>query len=137
QGLPRRGSARPATLRGATPLFARPRPPAWLPRRGGARQPPRACARAFALRDGALSARVPRPADGLVPGPLPPPAATPLRRARAAAGSSRARAARLPDRAQGAGPRDRRPAAPDARRAARRRRSPVLLPRPDHGVDHE
>ena len=48
-------------------------------------QPPAARARPQPLRDGALRARLPRPADRHVHGPLPAPAAAPVRRARARA----------------------------------------------------
>ena len=46
-------------------------------------QPPAARARPQPVRDGAVRARLPRPADRHVHGPVPAPAAPPLRRARA------------------------------------------------------
>ena len=56
-----------------------------VPDRRAARPPSPARARAFALRARALPPRLPRPAHRLVHGPVPPPAAASLRRARPAA----------------------------------------------------
>ena len=63
--------------------------------------------------------------------------APPVRRARPRALARRHRDPDLPDRREDHGPRDRRPAAADPRRAARRRRDPAPLARPDHRADHE
>ena len=92
-------------------------------------QPPAARARALALRARALPARVLRPAHRLLHRPLPTAAAAPLRRAGAPPLVRRCGDPGLPDGREGARARDRRPAAPDPRRAAGRRRDPVLLAR--------
>ena len=101
-------------------------------------QPPAARARPLALRARALPARLPRPAHGLVHGPLPAPAAAPLRRARArCSAASGSRVLVYLTVVKLARARDRQAAAADARRAARRRRHAVLLARPDQRDDHE
>ena len=92
-----RGRAQPRALRRAAPLHPGARARAGVPRRRAAGQPPPARARPLALRARALPPRLPRPAHRLVHGPLPPPAAAPLRRARPAARLHGHGAARLPD----------------------------------------
>src|SRR5206468_8295320 len=62
EGLPRRGRPQRRALRRAAPLHSGTRARAGLPRRGVARPPPAARARALALRTRALPARLPRPA---------------------------------------------------------------------------
>ena len=71
-----------AALRRAAPLHPGPRPLPRLSRRRAARQPPASPTRPVAVRARALPPRVPRPSDGDVHGPLPPPTAPSLRRAR-------------------------------------------------------
>ena len=109
-----RGRARAPDLRRAAPLHPGARALPRLPRRRAAGQPPPARARALALRRRALRCAASSTCSTrLVHGPLPPPAAAPLRRPRARARRARLRDARLPDRRQAARPRDRPAAAAD------------------------
>ena len=94
EGVPRRGRARPSHLRRAAPLHPRARALPRLSRRRAAGEPPAARARALALRDGALRARLPRSAHRHLHGPLPAPAAAPLRRRRTPPRCNRDAAAR-------------------------------------------
>ncbi len=93
-------------------------------------------ARPLALRPRALPARVLRPPQRHLHGPLPAPAAASVRRRRRAHGRARLRHPPLPHDAEALGPRDRTPPAPDARRALARRRDPVRLARPPLGARH-
>ena len=72
EGVPRRGAAGHAPLRGAPPLHPDPRRIPRLPRRGDPRQPPPAPARPLAVRARALPPRLLRPPERHVHGPLPP-----------------------------------------------------------------
>ena len=137
QGVPRRRRPRARPLRRAPPVHPRAGARSRLPRHRARRQPPPARARSQPLRHGALRARVPRPADRHVHEPLPPPAAPPLRRSRAAARHDRDRDPRLPDDREDHRRADRQAAAAPARRAARRRRHPVPLARAALRARHE
>src|SRR6266545_1754739 len=137
EGLPARRRPKPRALRRAAPLHPGARARAGLSRGGAAGEPPPARARPLPLRARAVPARLPRPAHGVFHGPLPPPPASPLRRAGPAALRQRNYAARLPDRRQAHRPRDRTAAVAHARGLARRRRDAVLLARADQRDDHE
>src|SRR5262249_12013278 len=120
-----------------TPLHPGARARAGLPRRRATGASSAARARPLALRARALPARVPRPADGVVHGSIPAPAAPSVRWARVAARLHGNSAARLSHGREAHRTRDRPAAATHARRPARRRRDAVLHPRSDQRDDHQ
>ena len=91
EGVPRRGAAGHASVRGAAPLHPGARRLPRIPDRGDPGEPPRAPARTVSLRSRALPPRLLRPAQRHVHGPLPPPAAASVRRHRPRHGRGRLR----------------------------------------------
>ena len=87
-------------LRRAPPLHPGGRRAGRLPGDGGQGEPPPSHRRPLQVRVAAVHARLPRPADGHVPRPLPAPAAAPVRRLRDAAHLHRRAGRALPDHRQ-------------------------------------
>ena len=134
EGLPRRGAAGHSTVRRAPPVHSDPRCVSRFPDRRDPCQSPSPSARQLALRARALSPRLLRSPERDVHGSLPAPSAAPVRRSRAPHGCRRLRHPPVPHGHLVLGRGHRHATAAHARCAARRRRNPVRLARPDLGA---